>query len=177
MFLVLVTLSFRKEVAQQIRTKEITFEGSVWDGISIDAKDFVSQLLHRNPEWRPTAKQAIKHRFIRHRSKLSKVPPDPDIIKKIPGSLLHYGESSEIRKVALQIIASRSSSDEIFQLRQIFEEYDKSCDGCLSLSEFKDCLSQLNYSDARIKCMFDSVVSTLCNDIQSSASARMQISG
>lgn len=72
--------------------------------------------------------------------------------------MLHYGESSNLKKIALQVIATRSSSDEIFELRQLFREYDKSCDGSLSYSDFKDCLSQLNFTDAELKAMFSQVV-------------------
>lgn len=145
-------------MTRQIRYKEIKLEGKAWDAISKDAKDFVLRLLQRNPELRPTAKEALKHKFIRNRSKLSKEPPDPNIIRNIPGSMLEYGESSHLKKTALQIMASRSSSDEIFELRQLFDEYDKSCDGSLSFSEFKDCLSQMNYADAELKSMFSQVV-------------------
>ncbi len=153
-----VAVSCRKEVRQQIRTKEVKFEGKVWGRISKDAKDFVLRLLQRNPDNRPTAKEALKHKFIQNRSKLSSEPPNPDIVRNIPGSMLHFGESSNLKKIALQIIASRSSSDEIFELRQVFDEYDKSCDGSLSYSDFKDCLSRLNFTDAELKSMFDQVV-------------------
>lgn len=146
-----------KEVKQQIRTKEIKFEGMAWERISKDAKDFVLSLLQRNPDDRPTAKEALKHKFIQNRSKLSNKSPNPDVVRNIPNSMLHFGESSNLKKIALQIIASRSSSDEIFELRQLFDEYDKSCDGSLSYSDFKDCLSRLNYSDAELKSIFSQV--------------------
>jgi serine/threonine protein kinase len=145
-------------VREEIRNKQIKLEGKVWDAISKDAKGFVLMLLQRNPEDRPTAKEALRHKFIQNRSKLSKKPPDPEITGNIPGSMMQYGECSDFKKTALQIIASRSSSDEIFELRQLFNEYDKSCDGSLSFSEFTDCLSQMNYTDAELKSMFAGVV-------------------
>lgn len=147
-----------REVRQQIRTKEIKLEGKVWDEVSNDAKDFVLRLLQRNPDARPTAKEALKHNFIQNRAQqLSKKPLNSDIAHNLSGSMLHYGESSNLKKIALQVIATRSSSDEIFELRQLFREYDKSCDGSLSYSDFKDCLSRLNFTDAELKAMFSQV--------------------
>eukprot|EP01060_Flectonema_neradi_P035779 TRINITY_DN667_c1_g4_i1.p1 TRINITY_DN667_c1_g4~~TRINITY_DN667_c1_g4_i1.p1 ORF type:complete len:612 (+),score=86.75 TRINITY_DN667_c1_g4_i1:2164-3999(+) len=42
----------------------VRFTGSTWDGISEDAKSFISDLLTKDPVRRPTAKEALSHSWI-----------------------------------------------------------------------------------------------------------------
>jgi serine/threonine protein kinase len=134
------------------------FEGDVWATVSADAKDFVLKLLQRKPDDRLVAKEALMHKFIRRRSKLSK-EPTPELIHSIGCSVTRYAECSRFKKIALHVIANRSSSDEIFDLRNAFDKYDKSFTGSLSTSDFKACLAQLNtYSDKEINSIFRKVV-------------------
>ena len=41
------------------------FKRSAWDGISQEARDFVGALLQKDPAKRPTAKQALKHPWLK----------------------------------------------------------------------------------------------------------------
>lgn len=50
---------------QSILLDKLNFKRSCWDGISEEAKDFVAQLLNKDPAKRPTAKEALKHRWLR----------------------------------------------------------------------------------------------------------------
>jgi calcium-dependent protein kinase len=50
---------------QSILIDKLNFKRSCWEGISDEAKDFVAQLLNRDPAKRPTAKQALKHPWLR----------------------------------------------------------------------------------------------------------------
>jgi calcium-dependent protein kinase len=150
-------MQFSKEVAREVRTKEILFEGEVWSTVSADAKDFILKLLQRKPEDRPTAKEALTHNFIRGRKKLSRQPTQ--LIRGIGSSVTRYAECSRFKRIALQIIAYRLSSDEIFELRKAFNKYDTTCTGSLSTSDFKACLAQLKtYSDKEIDSIFSKVV-------------------
>jgi calcium-dependent protein kinase len=60
----------------------------------------------------------------------------------------------------LQVIAHKSSTDEILHLRKAFDQYDSSNDGIISFEEFKASLEQLHYSEETMKDIFKSVVST-----------------
>ena len=154
-------MQFSKEVAREIRTKKIVFEGEVWSTVSSDAKDFISKLLQRKPEDRPTAKEALMHKFIRSRNKLSK-QPTPELRRSIGSSVVRYAESSRFKQIALHVIANRSSSDEVFELRNAFNKYDTSSTGSLSASDFKACLAQCNtYSDKELDSLFSKVVRIL----------------
>jgi serine/threonine protein kinase len=58
----------------------------------------------------------------------------------------------------VQIIAHQASTDEIFQLRKVFEQFDVSRDGVINYEEFKQGLQSLNLSEETIKDIFQSVV-------------------
>jgi calcium-dependent protein kinase len=146
-----------KETIAQVRKGEVKFEGRSWKNISDAAKDFILKLLKKIPSERLTAKKALAHPFIRDRTKLSTEIPDPELLDKIKGNIVRYADSSDFKKIALQVIARRSTSEEIFELRNLFIEADKSQDGTLSLSEFKDALSQLNYSADEIESIFSKI--------------------
>lgn len=50
---------------RKIKNAQFVFQSSVWDNISQDAKDFISALLVANPKKRLTAKDALKHSWLR----------------------------------------------------------------------------------------------------------------
>ena len=49
---------------QAILTDRLDFKRSCWAGISDEAKDFVRQLLQREPGERPTAREALQHPWL-----------------------------------------------------------------------------------------------------------------
>jgi serine/threonine protein kinase len=76
------------EIIQRIKTAQVVFEGPRWAGISEDAKDFVRELLTRNPKQRPSASSAMSHRWI----------------KAMVGSFSQDSVSSEIELTVLENI-------------------------------------------------------------------------
>ena len=50
---------------QSILVDKPDFKRSCWAGISDEAKEFVAQLLHKDPAKRPSAQQALKHAWLK----------------------------------------------------------------------------------------------------------------
>ena len=50
---------------QSILVDKPSFKRSCWEGISEEARDFVAQLLHKDPARRPSAQQALKHPWLK----------------------------------------------------------------------------------------------------------------
>lgn len=50
---------------QSILGDNLDFKRSCWEGISPEARDFVAQLLAKDPVARPSAKQALQHPWLR----------------------------------------------------------------------------------------------------------------
>jgi calcium-dependent protein kinase len=75
----------------------------------------------------------------------------------IEASLLNYAASSELKKVALNVIAHKSSSEEIVMLRTAFGHFDTEQDGFVSREEFRNALKECNLNDDTLTKVFDSM--------------------
>ncbi|KAH8739172.1 hypothetical protein FG386_001039 [Cryptosporidium ryanae] len=53
------------EIIEKVKEGSISFSEPVWDGISLEAKDFLCKLLNKNPSDRISAFQALQHPWIR----------------------------------------------------------------------------------------------------------------
>ena len=52
-------------IIQKIKRGKFSFEPkNIWSGISNDAKDFITCLLTKDPSKRPTAQEALNHKWI-----------------------------------------------------------------------------------------------------------------
>jgi Ca2+-binding EF-hand superfamily protein len=58
-----------------------------------------------------------------------------------------------------QVIAHKSSTDEILELRKVFDQYDSANNGIISYDEFMAALHEKNYPEEKVKQIFDSMVS------------------
>jgi Ca2+-binding EF-hand superfamily protein len=79
----------------------------------------------------------------------------------VGGHLSSYDENSEFRKIALMIIAHKSSTEEIVELRKAFDQFDSQNDGRITYKEFQAALEKMNFTEEDMNRMFQSVVRTL----------------
>ena len=152
----------RKIMIDKIMRVDYSLDKPYWEPISEEAKDMVRSLLVLDPKQRLTATQALQHVWLDKSFNLSDRKPDDVISKAVDESLIHFRNTSQLKKIALNVIAHKSSTDEILQLRKVFDQYDKSNDGIIEFDEFKEALKQTNYSEEEIQDLFDSIVSTDC---------------
>jgi serine/threonine protein kinase len=131
----------------------------IWKTISKDAINFVTQLLRIDPDSRLTAHAACIHHFIRRTKTLSNVTPDPELLRKVTDNLARYANSCDVKKIALMVIANKLSTQEIFDLRNIFYEFDTSNDGMITFEELKKALSRSSYTEKELHAIFKSIVS------------------
>lgn len=148
------------KVADLIKRGQYKLDRPVWKTISDPGKDFVRRLLVVDPEKRMTAAEALKHEWIVNCTNCLKEPISEEILVVVEDSLLKYRQTSELRKLALMAIAHQSSSDEVLQLRKVFEDMDTLCNGIITYAEFKEALSKVHYSDEAIAEMFAAAVRT-----------------
>ena len=137
----------RRRMIDLIMRADFNFNAPIWEQISEDGKEFVSSLLVIDPKKRNTAKTASEHPWIVNRKLLSNEIPSDELLNAIGDSLVAYKDTSHLKKLALNVIAHRSTSDEILQLRTAFSAYDKRKDGIISFEEFKMALQDMKYSE------------------------------
>lgn len=74
-------------------------------------------------------------------------------------SLLRFANYSKLRKVALMVVAHKSTSAEIGILRKVFQSYDTNGSGALDYDEFKAAISEVGFKESDYHKVFDAVVS------------------
>lgn len=173
-----------KEIARKIMFSDHSFSGRKWAKISKKGREFVSYLMVRDAESRPTADQALKHPWLsggrkpslnskslhrRHSSEsiggtalaslnlgeLQKQPLDSQICTSIE----NYATYSWMHRLALMVIAYRYTGEETTHLRHIFNSYDVDDSGTVEAEELRTAFALHDkYSDDEIDQIFLAVV-------------------
>ena len=87
----------------KIMRAAFTMSGPVWDGISNQGKDFVSNLLIVDPKERLNATGALAHDWLQNQSQLSDAAPSEDVVAGLENSFMAYRETSTLKKLALNV--------------------------------------------------------------------------
>lgn len=154
----LILVHDRGLVIRQITRAKYDFKGEVWDSRSKEGKDFVSSLLELDPGKRLDAEAALKHRWLSKGANLSRQVPSLEAMAKTEARLVQYAETGDLNRVVMNVIAKRTSVDELLELMQVFEAFDRNGDGTVSLEEFKAALSTSNLTDDEIRTIFCKMV-------------------
>jgi Ca2+-binding EF-hand superfamily protein len=125
-----------QEVANRVLVGKFTFDAPVWKKISWQAKDFIKKLLVMDPRARLTAQRALNHPWISDLTRKSDISSSS--AQQLMKSLSGFEKSSELKKLALQVIAHKTTTDEIMQMREVFHAIDVDHDGRITLKEFKN---------------------------------------
>mmetsp|Transcript_3490 Transcript_3490/g.3924 ORF Transcript_3490/g.3924 Transcript_3490/m.3924 type:complete len:540 (+) Transcript_3490:42-1661(+) len=134
----------RSKTKEKILAGNFSFRAEVWENISQESKELVKSLIVLSPTERLTGEQALKHKWLSEEFPLSERIPDDKVMKDIRQSLVDYGDVGLLKKMALMVIAHKSSSDEIVELRKAFDAYDTANNGVISLTEFKAAMNKNN---------------------------------
>eukprot|EP01026_Neomeris_dumetosa_P081538 TRINITY_DN917_c0_g1_i1.p1 TRINITY_DN917_c0_g1~~TRINITY_DN917_c0_g1_i1.p1 ORF type:complete len:604 (+),score=84.81 TRINITY_DN917_c0_g1_i1:162-1973(+) len=106
------------QVWKSILSDKIDFNRSYWQGISPEAKDFVSTLLNRDPHKRPTAKEALQHPFLK--GKVTERKTGQPIAMAVVQRIQRFSQSGTLKRTVLQMIAQDILDS---QEQQIESEY------------------------------------------------------
>jgi calcium-dependent protein kinase len=147
----------RRDILEKIMRCKYDFRGRRWSTVSHTAKNFVSDLLRKDPNERPCAQEAKQSLWLNMKLTSSLRTASEDDMDAVATSLECYSAHKTLQKLALLIIAHKSNSEDIGFLRKVFKRYDKNKDGAISLSEFKQCLSKYEFSDDHVEELFNSV--------------------
>lgn len=123
------------EIIQNVKRGTLSFPSPEWDNISSLAKDLIHKLLVRNPEFRISAQNALKHPWVTQATILP---------ISIPSSLKHlmglrtFRPKGKLKKVALMLISERfTSAEEKDLMRSTFLSLDTDCGGGLTNEKLK----------------------------------------
>jgi len=147
----------RDEIVKQIMTGSYVFKGRRWKRISKQAKAFVNDLLQVDPDDRATTDEALKASWLNRRFGATVRSPHLEEMDNAKTSIKKFANYSKLRKVALMVVAHKSTSAEIGILRKVFQEYDKKGCGQLNYDQFKAALQEAGYTDDEYRKIFDAV--------------------
>lgn len=113
---------------------------SRWRDVSQDAKDFVQQLLIKDPLARIDAETALQHPWLTQSS--SKVQPSLAWGNPV-WSMQRYAAGSKVRRAALQMLVQQLDWQETRKFRVAFLSMDKNSEGWISAVDFADLIEQM----------------------------------
>eukprot|EP00537_Pseudo-nitzschia_pungens_P016388 CAMPEP_0172400830 /NCGR_PEP_ID=MMETSP1061-20121228/47757_1 /TAXON_ID=37318 /ORGANISM="Pseudo-nitzschia pungens, Strain cf. pungens" /LENGTH=564 /DNA_ID=CAMNT_0013134251 /DNA_START=305 /DNA_END=1999 /DNA_ORIENTATION=- len=148
----------RKVMIDRIMRCDYSFEKDYWKPISSEAKDFIDHLLVIDPKIRFNAKMAQRHKWMHREFNAGDRAPNASTTERVAENLLRYKNNSALKKLALNVIAHRSSTTDIINLRKTFDQIDTANDGVITFKEFERALKdKCKYSTDDIVEMFDSI--------------------
>jgi Ca2+-binding EF-hand superfamily protein len=83
---------------------------------------------------------------------------DDNFRQRVKQGIIRYSNLGDFRKLALNVVAKKSTSAEIFEIRKVFEEFDTNNTGTITLPEFKAALEHFDYSEGDLMEIFRKVV-------------------
>lgn len=149
----------RSAVVEQILHGKYRFQSKRWQQVSDDAKFFVKSLLRRRPEKRPTASDVLQEspwlcKVIRNDS----TQTDLELMDTVQASIQAFSSYKTLKKLALLVVAYKSTNEEIGFLRKMFSKFDATNDGEISYEEFRAALLEnYDYTDEEMQDMFDGI--------------------
>jgi len=134
------------EKEDKILSGIVTFQGSAWDRISNEAKDFVSKLLISDPNTRMTGKKALAHPWIKNRKALAEAPLNEAVVK----NLKQHAQQNRFQRAVRHKMAMHLTTDELHRLRNMFEGLDTDGTGTVSIDELSKVMNETATDDAAV---------------------------
>lgn len=147
----------RKVMIDRIMRVDYTFEKDYWKPISNEAKEYISKLLVMDPKKRMNAGEALKDKWLSKEFPLSDRVPDQSTSDAVHENLIYYKDTSALKKIALNVIAHKSSTNEIMELRKVFDQFDTANDGVITYEEFQTAMKKMNYPSGEVEKIFKSI--------------------
>jgi calcium-dependent protein kinase len=149
----------RAHVIRRIITGKYSFASRRWKQVSADAKEFVQSLLEIVPDKRPSASDAWKSPWLQSFDEEDVCGDEDDdkgaTMDRIQANIQAFAEYSKLKRLALMVIAHKSTDEEIGILKRMFARFDRHQHGDITLSDFKATLSDYyHYTDEELEHMF-----------------------
>jgi calcium-dependent protein kinase len=162
----------RHQVVKKIMNGKFDFKGRRWEAISNEAKDFCQTLLVQNVNYRPDCVESLEHKWFHTGQEQQQLPRGSGVhrdgttgqiissvvMDRVQATIQMFSGYTKLKKLALYVIAHKSTVDEIGFLQQLFQNrFDVEKDGIITIDEFKDALKVYSYTDDELCIMFNAV--------------------
>jgi len=144
-------------VMKKILNCNFVMRGRKWSKTSKEAKAFVQKLLVLDPTDRPSASNALQDEWISPTfAALSTCSSEEEIeeMQHAIASMDAFAGYSMLKKLALMVLAHKSTSEEIGFLKKVFQRFDHTHNGDIERPEFQAVLEEFGYGDEEIISIF-----------------------
>jgi calcium-dependent protein kinase len=121
----------RTHMVKSILAGKYSFSGQRWRDSSQACRHFVRSVLQIQPEDRPTAGEALMLPWMQTTSFEATIR----MLDRVQASMQVYSVYVSLKKLALMVIAHKSTTEEIGVLREIFDSLDIEKDGEITREE------------------------------------------
>jgi Ca2+-binding EF-hand superfamily protein len=143
----------RVQVIKKIVRGSYHFSGRKWRTVTQEAHDFVFRLLTHDPKQRPTANEALHDPWLSTDFNHGIDPHNVEQMNAIQASIQTFAGCRTLKKLALMMVAYKSTNEEIGFLKNMFYKFDWK-EGVISLEEFKEALSEIcDYTEEELEDM------------------------
>ena len=144
------------EIFKKIVKADLKFNSYKWKNISDDAKDFVKLCLNKNPGQRPSATEAISHRWFK--IVISKTHNLKNIPQYILENIKNFDIEDKFKQMIIKyMINNINDGDIVNAYKNAYYAMDINHNGWIEISEFQKVfkLSKINITEERIKNIYN----------------------
>lgn len=145
------------QIFESVRVGKFDFPSPEWDEISASAKEFVMSLLQKDPLKRPTAAEALKHKWFKEQLEINHdsankgrhvpVRSDSSLGSTRTGEFTKYLALQKLKKAAFGYIASNLTHAEVGALEDQFRAIDKHNHGYITLTELDEAIAHGTFNE------------------------------
>eukprot|EP01032_Pedospumella_encystans_P015723 gene15723-17969_t len=118
------------------------FDEYLFKPVSSDAKDFITKCLTRKPVLRPSAADALKHRWFNQLRSMKTEEERKSVSLQVVQRLDNFIKRTKLSKIIMDVVAHTLLPEQIADLRVQFTKFDKSESGQISLADMRSILIQ-----------------------------------
>lgn len=96
-----------QEIMKKVKIGKFSFTDGIWSNISDTAKDFITQLLTKDQNKRPSASDALKHPWIEQANAQTKENVSSDVAMSALTNLQNFNAQSKLKQATYAFIASQ----------------------------------------------------------------------
>lgn len=144
-----------QDIMKAIQTREVDFKREYWEGVSEEAREFVSQLLVKDAGDRPLAAEALEHPWLKEADQRATTQPlDGSVIRR----LQRYATAGLLKRSILRVLVEHvpdAVAKEVteFQVRlsmRVFGSAECECTGAQVMTAPRACSTPLTKGSAEL---------------------------
>merc|ERR1711935_996516 len=148
-------------MGKKVKIGKFGFTDPIWNNISDSAKDFITLLLTKDQNKRPSADEALKHPWIEQANAQTTANVSNDVAMSALTNLQNFNAQSKLKQATYAFIASQLlSKQEKEQIDKVFKAMDLNGDGKLQKDEIQKGYADFfgrNLSDQEVDELFEKV--------------------